>query len=122
MTLIAPISGKAGLSGNATPSCPNTAVPAAWFLAFLFIGMVTFHGVLAQPSPDRPVLLIDIKGAIGFVAVEHLTRALGRAASQGSPALMVRLDTPRSRVLHPRDDPRDPRLARSGRDVCGAER
>src|SRR5262245_28294450 len=96
MTLIAPISGRAGISGDATPTGPSTAaVPAAWFIALLFIVFaVSFDAALAQPAPDRPVLLIDIKGAIGFVAVEQLTKGLGRAASQDSPVLVVRLDTP----------------------------
>jgi membrane-bound serine protease (ClpP class) len=49
---------------------------------------------LSQQPADRPVLLVDIKGAIGFVAVGQLTKALDRAAAQGSPALIVRLDTP----------------------------
>src|SRR5262245_20571234 len=92
MTLIAPISDRAGISGDAAP---RAAVPAALFIAFLFVVFaVFFDDALAQPAPDRPVLLIDIKGAIGFVAVEQLTKALGRAASQDSPVLVVRLDTP----------------------------
>ena len=40
------------------------------------------------------MLLIDIRGAIGFVAAGQLTKALEQAANQGSPAVIVRLDTP----------------------------
>ena len=40
------------------------------------------------------MLLIDIKGAIGFVAAGQLAKALEQAAAQGSPAVIVRLDTP----------------------------
>ncbi|MBO0765486.1 MAG: nodulation protein NfeD [Hyphomicrobiaceae bacterium] len=47
-----------------------------------------------QPGGDRPVLLIEIKGAIGVVAAEQLTKALQRAAAAGAPALLVRMDTP----------------------------
>ena len=43
---------------------------------------------------DRPVLLIDLKGAIGFVAAEHLAKAVGQADAHGSPVVIVRLDTP----------------------------
>jgi membrane-bound serine protease (ClpP class) len=105
MTLIAPISGRAGILGDATPSRPNTAaVPAAWLIALVTVlAAVVFAEALAQPSTDRPVLVIDIKGAIGFVAVEQLTKALGRAASQGSPALIVRLDTPGGLVSSTRE-------------------
>jgi membrane-bound serine protease (ClpP class) len=48
----------------------------------------------AQPGADRPVLLVEIKGAIGVVAAEQITKALQRAAAAGAPALVVRLDTP----------------------------
>lgn len=40
------------------------------------------------------MLLIDIKGAIGFVTAGQLAKALEQAAAQGSPAVIVRLDTP----------------------------
>ncbi|HJZ42452.1 MAG TPA: nodulation protein NfeD, partial [Hyphomicrobiaceae bacterium] len=38
--------------------------------------------------------MIEIKGAIGFVAAGHLAKALDRAAAEKSPAVIVRLDTP----------------------------
>jgi membrane-bound serine protease (ClpP class) len=40
------------------------------------------------------MLLIDIRGAISFVAAGQLAKALEQAAIQGSPAVIVRLDTP----------------------------
>ena len=40
------------------------------------------------------MLVIDIKGAIGFVSAGQLAKALERAAAQGAPAVIVRLDTP----------------------------
>jgi membrane-bound serine protease (ClpP class) len=40
------------------------------------------------------VLLIDIKGAIGFVSAAHLARAVDKAKAQEARALIVRLDTP----------------------------
>jgi membrane-bound serine protease (ClpP class) len=106
MSLIAPISGRAGIPDDALPTWTKAAaVPAAWLSALLFIGLfaASIADARAQPSPDRPVLLIDIKGAIGFVAVEHLTKALGRAASQDAPALIVRLDTPGGLVSSTRE-------------------
>jgi len=51
-------------------------------------------GALGQSTQDRPVLLVDIKGAIGFVAAGQLAKALEHAAAQGAPAVIVRLDTP----------------------------
>ena len=40
------------------------------------------------------MLLIDIRGAIGFVAAGQLAKALEQAAATGPPAVIVRLDTP----------------------------
>jgi membrane-bound serine protease (ClpP class) len=48
----------------------------------------------AQPAADRPILLVDIKGAIGVVSAEQLAKALQRAAASGAQALVVRMDTP----------------------------
>jgi membrane-bound serine protease (ClpP class) len=50
--------------------------------------------LLAQPAPERPVLLLDIKGAIGVVSAEQLAKALQRAAATGAQAVIVRMDTP----------------------------
>ena len=43
--------------------------------------------LFAQPAPERPVLLLDIKGAIGVVSAEQLTKALQRAATTGAQAV-----------------------------------
>src|SRR5262245_19743218 len=70
---------------------------ALWIVALGCAGLLMGEGsgrVAAQPTPERPVMLLDIKGAIGFVSAEQLTKALQRAASAGAPALVVRIDTP----------------------------
>jgi len=59
--------------------------------------------LLAQPAPERPVLLLDIKGAIGVVSAEQLTKALQRAAATGAQALIVRMDTPGGLLSSTRD-------------------
>jgi membrane-bound serine protease (ClpP class) len=48
----------------------------------------------AQGPAAHPVLLVDIKGAIGFAATSRLTKALEKAEAQDAAALIVRLDTP----------------------------
>jgi membrane-bound serine protease (ClpP class) len=49
---------------------------------------------LGQTRGNPPVVLIDIKGAIGFVSSEQLTKSLEHATAKGAPAVVVRLDTP----------------------------
>jgi membrane-bound serine protease (ClpP class) len=63
---------------------------------------VLFGGASAQRPSDQPVILIGIKGAIGFVAVQQLTKALERAA-EGAPAVIVRLDTPGGLLVSTRE-------------------
>jgi membrane-bound serine protease (ClpP class) len=59
--------------------------------------------VQGQHSPTRPVLLVDIKGAIGFVAATRLTKALEKAEAQDAAAVIVRLDTPGGLLSSTRD-------------------
>jgi membrane-bound serine protease (ClpP class) len=68
----------------------------AWLVALLCICVLglPFGDAVGQEAPERPVLVIDIKGAIGFVAAGQLAKALERAAAQGAPVVVVRLDTP----------------------------
>jgi membrane-bound serine protease (ClpP class) len=69
---------------------------ALWIAALACAGFVAAGGgrATAQPVPERAVLVIDIKGAIGFVTAEQLTKAVQRAKATGAPALVVRIDTP----------------------------
>jgi membrane-bound serine protease (ClpP class) len=93
MTLIAPDIGRADAPCSASPIWPSaaTALFALFFTCFL---ATLFDRALGQSTKDRSVLLIDIRGAIGFVAAGQLAKALEQAAIQGSPAVIVRLDTP----------------------------
>lgn len=45
-------------------------------------------------SEDRSALLVELVGAIGPASAEHVRRALGRAEEEGSPLVILRLDTP----------------------------
>jgi len=55
---------------------------------------VPLRGVHGQMPSDAPVLLVDIKGAIGFASADYFAKALERAATLGSPVVLARLDTP----------------------------
>jgi len=70
---------------------------ALWIAALACAGLVVAAGggrVTAEPVPERAVMVLDIKGAIGFVTAEQLAKALQRAKATGAPALVIRIDTP----------------------------
>lgn len=78
--------------------------------AWLLIGLlVAFLGTGPAPSGRgqtqevRPALLIDVKGAIGFVTTSHLERALATAKARDAGVLIIRLDTPGGLVSSTRD-------------------
>jgi membrane-bound serine protease (ClpP class) len=76
---------------------PVAARLALWVAVLLCAGLVVAADggrVAAQPVPERAVLLLDIKGAIGFVSAEQLAKALQRASATGAQAVVVRIDTP----------------------------
>jgi membrane-bound serine protease (ClpP class) len=54
-------------------------------------------------SPERQVLVVDIKGVIGFVTTTQLNKAVERAHAINAGALVVRLDTPGGLVTATRD-------------------
>ncbi len=95
MTPVAPLGTRAPFRQFARLPSALWCSPGRLF-ALLLICLVAapVFQVSAQHPPDRSVLLIDIKGAIGFVAADQLAKGIERATAQGSPALIVRLDTP----------------------------
>jgi membrane-bound serine protease (ClpP class) len=85
--------------GRALPG--RTSVAALrltlWIAALVCASLVLAAGggrVTAEPAPERAVMVLDIKGAIGFVTAEQLAKALQRAKATGAQALVVRIDTP----------------------------
>ena len=122
MTPIAPGRGRAGIAGGAPPILPKAA---AWLIALVCIC------VLAAPFDDgcRPERAGSPGARHRHQGRDRLCRR--RPADEGAgagrrPGRAGR-DRParhagRAPVLHARDDPDDPRLARSGGDVRGAER
>jgi membrane-bound ClpP family serine protease len=87
-------SGKPDTSGKALRRWhTSTLVSPVWFSLLTCLFFACLQVASAQQPNDRPVLLLDIKGAIGFVTVEYLAKALDRAAADHAPAVVVRLDT-----------------------------
>ena len=75
------------------------------FLALMVLAWSSSQSISQTSARDKdpPVLVIDIEGAIGFVSVEHLEKALVRSSSLSSPAVIVRLDTPGGLLSSSRD-------------------
>lgn len=71
----------------------------AVLLALLF---ACVSAALAR-EPTRPVLVIEIEGAIGVAAAEQLEKALMAARERDATALVVRLDTPGGLVSSTRE-------------------
>jgi len=97
MTRVGPVGGRVGNSGNAQPPVLKaTALLQAWLKILLCIYLIAapFNDALGQHPPERAVLLIEIKGTIGYVTAKQLAKALDQATAQKSPAVVVRLDTP----------------------------
>jgi membrane-bound serine protease (ClpP class) len=68
---------------------------AACLIGLALTGLVgTRNSALGQDAADRPVVLIDINGAIGFVSASYLARAVAEASARNAAALVVRMDTP----------------------------
>jgi membrane-bound serine protease (ClpP class) len=81
---------------------------ALLLLACLAAGLAGVVSVGHAQGPDKSpgkaaVLLIDIKGAIGFVSTSHLERSLQVAKTRAASALIIRLDTPGGLVSSTRD-------------------
>ena len=84
-------------------SCSTCAVRSGLFVGFRRAGIIgVLLGLLAALSPMaraenaviRHALLIDVKGAIGFVSTTQLAKALETAKTQQASLLILRLDTP----------------------------
>lgn len=55
------------------------------------------------PATGGTVVLVKLKGAIGFVAVETLDKAIARAERERASVLVVQLDTPGGLVSSTRE-------------------
>jgi membrane-bound serine protease (ClpP class) len=62
--------------------------------------MVLLGGWLAAASgqegapPQAPAIILDIKGGIGPATADHVRRGLEKAAKEGAPLVILRIDTP----------------------------
>lgn len=82
-----------------------TGIRRRAILAFLLASLLTTFATVARTEdiPASHALLIDVKGTIGFVSTNQLTRALEKAKADGASLLIMRLDTPGGLLTATRD-------------------
>jgi membrane-bound serine protease (ClpP class) len=83
--------------------CPLSLCAAITFSLTLLLGPIFSLAARAQTEMVRPILAMDIKGAIGFVTASELAKAIERAQELRAEVLLVRLDTPGGLVSSTRD-------------------
>lgn len=75
----------------------------------LLATMVAVLTAVSAPAqvPERPVVLLDIEGAIGPATAEYVEKGLEAARQRGAAALVLRMDTPGGLDTSMRDIVRD---------------
>lgn len=92
---------------------PRTVSAVGWWrcarlslaIASLFAGIAIIGG---QPGNGQqvsggPVLVFDVKGVIGFTAVDHLKKSISRARAENASLIIMRIDTPGGLVSSTRE-------------------
>lgn len=63
-----------------------------WHIIMIWLGLLLGGATAATPQP--PVMLIPLTGAIGPVGADHVTRSLARAEKEGAQLVVLQMDTP----------------------------
>src|SRR3990170_4249243 len=99
--------GACYFSRGASPVLPRPPTVGRWG-GFLGVLLSSLFAALAPAARGedlsaRHALLIDVKGAIGFVSTSQLARALEKAGADEASLLIIRLDTPGGLLSSTRD-------------------
>lgn len=77
------------------PGTPGRAVHRLCRVAWaLVIGMATLLGWSGPASAAAPVLVLEVRDAIGPASASYMIRGMAKAAEGGAPLVVIRLDTP----------------------------
>src|SRR3990172_8702396 len=99
--------GASCFSRGASPVWPRPPTVGRWG-GFLGVLLSSLFAALAPAARGEDLsapqaLLIDVKGAIGFVSTSQLARALEKAGGEEGSLLIIRLDTPGGLLTSTRD-------------------
>ena len=99
--------GASYFSRGASPVWPRPPTVGRWG-GFLGVLLSSLFAALAPAARGedlsaRHALLIDVKGAIGFVSTSQLASALEKAGAEEASLLIIRLDTPGGLLTSTRD-------------------
>src|SRR3990172_13419239 len=99
--------GASCFSRGASPVWPRPPTVGRWG-GFLGVLLSSLFAALAPAARGEDLsapqaLLIDVKGAIGFVSTSQLARALEKAGAEEASLLIIRLDTPGGLLTSTRD-------------------
>lgn len=72
-------------------------------VALLLSLLLVLPAHVAGQEPRSTVLRVDVTGAIGVAASEHIAQAIARAEQEKAQLLLIRLDTPGGLVTSTRD-------------------
>jgi membrane-bound serine protease (ClpP class) len=86
-----------------TPAGIQAFPKAAMNALCLFAALLAFGHGKAHAASERPVVTLEIKGAIGVATTMQLTAALERARKENAALLVMHLDTPGGLVASTRE-------------------